>query len=102
MGTQDNVADQINVLDKICFDVPPDCRVRFYNDDYTTKDFVVDILISVFHKSEEDAIALMETVHHSGSAVVGVYTYDIAVTRSEMAMKAARKEGFPLRITVEM
>lgn len=102
MNIQNNTADQTNIADKASFDVPPDCKVCFFNDDYTTKDFVVEVLVSVFHKSEKDAVALMETVHHSGSAVIGVYTYDIAVTCAEIATKWARQEGFPLRITVEM
>jgi len=92
---------ETGVCDETDFQVPPDCAVRFYNDDYTTKDFVVDVLVSIFHKSESEAVALMETVHKTGSAVVGVYTYDIASTRTEMTKEEARKAGFPLRVEVE-
>lgn len=81
--------------------LPPEYKVKFYNDDYTTMEFVVAVLVSVFKKGRIEAEFLMRTVHEKGSAVVGVYPYDIAFTRAEIATKAARKAGFPLRITVE-
>ena len=101
MSDWSKTSGQSGVCDETDFAVPPDCSVRFYNDDYTTKDFVVDVLMSIFHKSESDAVALMETVHKTGSAVVGVYTYDIAETRTELTKEEARRAGFPLRVEVE-
>lgn len=89
------------VLDETDYDVPPNAQVVFYNDDYTTKEFVVDVLVSVFHKSEADAGSLMESVHKTGSAVVGVYTYDIAATRASITTQRARQQGFPLRVEVQ-
>ncbi|MBQ9237998.1 MAG: ATP-dependent Clp protease adaptor ClpS [Treponema sp.] len=80
---------------------PPDCQVIFYNDDCTTVDFVVTVLMSVYHKPENEAVRLTELVHHSGSAVVGVYPYDIAMTRADLTVKRARASGFPLRVEVE-
>jgi ATP-dependent Clp protease adaptor protein ClpS len=82
--------------------VPPDYKVILFNDDYTTKEFVVDILVKVFHKSELEAVALMETVHRKGSAVVGVYTYDIAATRVAAVVRIARVNGYPLRCELEV
>lgn len=79
---------------------PPDGQVVFINDDYTTTDFVVDILTGVFHKSEVEAVALMMETHEKGRAVIGVYALDVAVTRARQAIKAARKEGFPLQVQV--
>lgn len=78
-------------------DIPPDYKVVLFNDDYTTKEFVVQILERIFHKSGADAVSIMEKVHVSGSAVVGVYTYDIAMTRVQMTTESARSNGFPLR-----
>lgn len=80
---------------------PPECRVVIYNDDYTPKDFVVDILVQIFHKPEAEAVYIMESVHNSGKGIVGVYTYDIAMTRANMATARARKNSFPLRVEVE-
>ena len=69
-----------------------------YNDDFTTMDFVVLVLTSVFFKSEAEAEALMLSVHHEGSAVVGVYTYDIAVSKMRKATMMAREHNFPLQL----
>jgi ATP-dependent Clp protease adaptor protein ClpS len=82
-------------------EVPPEKDVVFYNDDFTTMEFVVDVLVSVFNKSPEDAEQLMITVHQAGSAVVGTYTYDVAVSRTNLTRSIAKKNGFPLRVEVE-
>ena len=73
-------------------------KVIIYNDDFTTMEFVVMILIRVFHKSESEAEQLMMQVHHSGQGVVGIYTYDIAQSKVQCATAMAREEGFPLRL----
>ena len=62
-------------------------------------EFVVKILVVVFFKSEAEAQALMLKVHHSDKALVGVYTYDIAVSKVRRATQMARDEGYPLRLT---
>ena len=82
-------------------ELPPDCRVILFNDDFTTKAFVIAVLVSVFSKSELEAEALTEETHQKGKAVIGIYTYDIAVTRTNIATARARKQGFPLRIEAE-
>ena len=64
-------------------------------------EFVVNVLIEVFFLSEENALALMLQVHNSGKAVAGVYTYDIAVSKAQKAVKMARENDFPLRLSVE-
>ena len=76
-------------------------KVTIYNDDFTTMEFVVKILKVVFFKSEAEAEALMLQVHHSDTAVVGIYSYDIAVSKVNKATQMARQEGFPLRLTCE-
>ena len=72
----------------------------FPNDDFTTMEFVVKILTTVFFKSTMEAEALMMQVHKSESAVIGIYTYDIARSKVQKATRMAREEGFPLRLTV--
>ena len=76
-------------------------KVTIYNDDFTTMEFVVKILVQVFFKSEAEAETLMLQVHHSDEAVVGIYSYDIAVSKVNKATQMAREEGFPLRLTYE-
>ena len=80
---------------------PKQYNVIMINDDFTTMDFVVGVLIDVFHKDELTAHALMMQVHKNGQAVVGKYPYDIAVTRVRVALERAKENGFPFRMTVE-
>ncbi|SDB12019.1 ATP-dependent Clp protease adaptor ClpS [Eubacterium oxidoreducens] len=80
---------------------PKRYRVIMHNDDFTTMEFVVDILVRIFHKNEIEAEQIMMSVHQKGSAVVGVYPYDIAKTRILESMNRAKAEGFPFRMTME-
>ena len=80
---------------------PLQYRVVLLNDDFTTKDFVIAVLVAVFHKKHEDAYVIMEDVHRKGRGVVGAYTYDIAATRCLQVHEAARQNGFPLRCVME-
>lgn len=75
-------------------------KVTIYNDDFTTMDFVVKVLTTIFYKSEAEAEVLMMQVHKSNSAIVGIYSYDIAQSKVQKATRMAREEGFPLRLTV--
>jgi ATP-dependent Clp protease adaptor protein ClpS len=75
--------------------------VILHNDNYTTMEFVVHVLITVFHHSQERAATLMRTVHEKGSASAGEYTRDIAETKAAQAMAMARREGFPLRCSLK-
>lgn len=81
---------------------PGKYNVVFHNDDFTPMDFVTLILKHIFHKSDIEAETLMLRVHNNGNAIVGSYNYDIAMTKATDATNIARKNGFPLRITVNM
>ena len=87
--------------EKVRVKEPHRYAVIMYNDDFTTMQFVVEILMTIFHKGEEEAQSLMMAVHTGGSAVVGRYTYDIARTRCDKAMARARQEGFPFRVEMK-
>jgi ATP-dependent Clp protease adaptor protein ClpS len=76
-------------------------RVILHNDDYTTMDFVVEVLISIFHKPAADATRIMIDVHKKGKGICGVYTYDVAATRVVRVQQMARKREFPLKCTLE-
>ena len=76
-------------------------KVTIYNDDFTTMEFVVRVLMQVFFKSQSEAEQLMMLVHRTQKAVVGIYSYDIAVSKVLKATRMARDEGFPLRLTYE-
>ena len=80
---------------------PEKFKVILLNDHYTTMEFVVEILMVIFHKSIVDANRIMLDVHRKGKGVVGVYTWDIAVTKTEQVHSAAKANEFPLRCIVE-
>ena len=80
---------------------PKRYHVIMHNDDYTTMEFVVEILMDIFHKSEEEAMILMLTVHQSGKAVVGNYSYDMAASKVRAASDRAAEEGYPFRLSIE-
>ena len=79
---------------------PPNYNVLLHNDDYTTKAFVVDILMSVFNKSLEDATGLMWHVHQNGTGVCGTYPLEVAETKVTQVTNLARENGFPLKLTL--
>lgn len=76
-------------------------KVLLYNDDYTTMEFVVDILISIFNKPRSEATRIMLDVHKKGKGVCGIYTYDIAVTKVNQVHKFARLYEYPLKSDIE-
>ena len=76
-------------------------KVLLHNDDYTSMDYVVDILIRHFRKSSAEAIHIMLQVHHKGLGVAGVYPKEVAETKVEEVTQEARAEGMPLMLTVE-
>lgn len=76
-------------------------KVLFHNDDYTTMEFVVLVLMKFFHKTETEATHIMLSVHHKGHGVAGVYTKDVAETKVAQVQDYAKEHGMPLRLTVE-
>ncbi|NMB33002.1 MAG: ATP-dependent Clp protease adaptor ClpS [Clostridium sp.] len=85
----------------IDFKKPGMYKVVLLNDDYTTMDFVVDMLIAVFHKCPTDAAKIMLDTHEKGRGVIGVYTFDIARTKIAQVKQMALKNDFPLMIIME-
>lgn len=76
-------------------------RVLLHNDDYTTMEFVVEILMYVFNKTAEAATQIMLNVHKKGVGICGVYTYEVAETKVETVSRLAEENGFPLKCTME-
>jgi ATP-dependent Clp protease adaptor protein ClpS len=75
--------------------------VVLFNDDITTMDFVVDVLMKVFHKSAVEASTVMMDVHQQGQGIAGIYTYDIAITKKAQADRMSAEKGFPLKLAVQ-
>ena len=99
MGEKTVYRNEESVDDKII--EPGHYRILLHNDDYTTMDFVVDILKTVFKKSIPEANKIMLEVHKRGYGIVGRYTYDIAATKVLQVENKASRAGFPLRCTME-
>ena len=76
-------------------------KVILHNDDYTTMDFVVEILVTVFNKPIPEATKIMLDVHKKGKGIVGVYTYDIALTKATLTEAIARERQYPLKVSIE-
>ncbi|MSO29886.1 MAG: ATP-dependent Clp protease adaptor ClpS [Acidobacteria bacterium] len=76
-------------------------RVLLHNDDYTTQDFVVWVLESIFRKPRGEAFSIMMSVHRSGTGVAGVYTHDVAETKMKTTKQLAEEHEFPLLVTME-
>ena len=80
---------------------PPMYKVLLHNDDYTTMDFVVMILETVFGKNTDEATRIMLNVHNQGQGVAGIYTREIGETKVAVVHRMARKNQFPLRCSLE-
>jgi ATP-dependent Clp protease adaptor protein ClpS len=80
---------------------PKRWKVIFHNDDYTTREFVIEVLMQYFDKDESEATYVMLSVHYKGHGIAGLYPKDVAETKVDQVTKHARKSGFPLRVTAE-
>lgn len=76
-------------------------QVLLLNDDYTTMEFVVMVLMNVFHHPEPEAIEIMLNVHHQGVGVAGIYSFEVAETKISKVHELARQHEFPLRCSLE-
>lgn len=93
--------EQVDVKTRPVTQVPRRFKVIFHNDDYTTMEFVVSVLMQFFHKSETEATYLMLKVHKTGSAIAGYYSRDVAETKVQEVQKHAQEHGMPLMLTAE-
>jgi len=101
MAVKDWGETELLIRDEEELKEPKDYVVVLLNDDYTTRDFVVEILKLIFHKNDHEANRIMLNVHHKGRGVVGIYTWDIAHTKAWQVHSIAKDNNFPLRCIVE-
>lgn len=80
---------------------PKQYKVIMHNDDYTTMEFVIEVLVRIFNKKLEEAQKIMIDVHKAGKGIAGIYSYDIAMTKANTAMSWAKEEEFPFKLSVE-
>ena len=96
-----NLEEGVDSKTDIEVDEPPMYKVMLLNDDYTTMDFVVEVLVYVFQKPPEEATLIMLNVHRKGVGVCGIYPYEIAETKVNLVENLARENGFPLKCIME-
>jgi len=96
-----DIIEQVRQNAEERIDEPPMYRVIIYNDDFTPRDFVVDILVAFFHKGLAEAKELMWQVHYGKRGVAGVFSREIAETKIATVTALARENGFPLKTTME-
>jgi ATP-dependent Clp protease adaptor protein ClpS len=100
-------AEKPDILEETTTDIeeettePPGYKVLLHNDDFTTKAFVVELLMAVFNRSLEEATRLMWQVHRNGIGVCGIYPLEVAETKIIQGTALARDNGFPLKLTLE-
>ena len=100
-GTERQTGDQVLERTRHETKKPELFKVYLLNDDYTTMDFVVEILESVFNKAPAEAYRIMMAVHTQGQGLCGVYPFEVAETKVSTVVELARGQGFPLRATME-
>ena len=86
---------------ELALDEPTQYKVLLHNDDYTSMDFVIEILMGIFHKSLQQAEVIMIEVHKAGKGTCGIFTYEIAETKVHQVKELAKSNGFPLLATLE-
>ena len=100
-GTERQTGDEVLERTKHETKRPELFKVLLLNDDYTTMDFVVEVLESIFNKAPAEAYRIMMAVHTQGKGLCGVYPFDIAETKVQTVIDRAREQGFPLKATME-
>lgn len=93
--------NEFELSDEVIIKYPKKYKVYILNDDYTSMDFVIDVLMSIFHKNYEEAESIMLEVHKKERGLCGVYSHEIAETKVIQVIKKAKDSGFPLKATME-
>jgi len=96
-----NTSNDNQFDEDIDFIEPEMFKIFLLNDDYTPMDFVVNILTNIFRKNEAEATKIMFEVHEKGKGLCGVYTHEIAETKTEQVKLLSKENGHPLRTTIE-
>lgn len=96
-----NTETDITVIEKIAMVPPKLWNVVLYDDSKTTMEFVVLVLMQIFHKSFEEAQDCMMSIHETGKGIAGTYSFEVATTKKEDTVSVARANGFPLKAELE-
>jgi ATP-dependent Clp protease adaptor protein ClpS len=92
---------EIELNDELDLQEPKKYKVFLLNDDFSTMDFVIDVLVKVFRKTLDESSVIMLNIHNNGREVCGTYSYEIALTKVAQVKTMAREQGFPLKAIME-
>lgn len=92
---------EIELNEDLEVEEPKKYNVFLLNDDYSTMDFVIDVLVKVFRKTNSEAETIMLNIHNNGKGLCGVYSFEIASTKVVQVKNMAREKGFPLKAVME-
>lgn len=101
LSNEEDLSGEVDTLEGIKVKRPSRYKVILHNDDYTTMEFVIFILQTVFGKTFEEAKVVMLNVHNNGTGICGIYTYEIAETKAAKVENLAKENGHPLMCTIE-
>lgn len=91
----------VAIADKVKLQKPPMYKVLMHNDDYTTMEFVIHVLMKFFSKTYDESHAIMLKVHHDGIGICGIFTHEVAESKSQKVNKYSRGKGHPLKSSIE-
>jgi ATP-dependent Clp protease adaptor protein ClpS len=91
----------VAIADKVKLKKPPMYKVLMHNDDYTTMEFVIHVLMKFFSKTYDEAHGIMLKVHHDGVGICGIFTHEVAESKSQKVNKYSRGKGHPLKSSIE-
>lgn len=100
MSETNNDGD-VAIIEKISLAPPRHWNVLLYNDDKTTMEFVVLVLMQIFHKTFEEAQDCMMSIHETGKGIAGTYSHEVAQTKRDDTVSVARSNGYPLKVEIE-
>jgi len=91
----------IAIADKVKLEPPKMYKVVLHNDDYSTMEFVIHVLMKFFSKNYDEAHAVMLKIHHDGVGICGIYTFEVAESKSSKVNSYSRGKGHPLKSSIE-
>jgi ATP-dependent Clp protease adaptor protein ClpS len=100
--TKTDNGSSTQILDRVAMKPPNMWNVLLYNDDTTTMEFVVLVLMQIFYKSFDEASDIMLLIHANGKGIAGTYSHEVASQKKEETTASARSNGFPLRVELEI
>lgn len=96
-----SIKEEVETQGDLAVIEPKMYMVIMLNDDYTSMEFVIEVLMKVFHKEYHEAEVIMMDIHKKGRGTCGVFTYEVAETKVMQVSKLAREQGYPLKAVIE-